>query len=192
MASSKFLVAMVVLYLGTAAGFTYTIWHLHNKVEALESSQAAAGAIEPQTFNIPNVDAHWNRLWNGFGPVPGDFSLLSRDFDRLIEGLASPSAELSRFSTAAPKISVEEDAEEYRVTVESPKGVDIEIQTELNERYLTLSGSLEGATSHDHHQTRFSNAFTRSILLGEPVEQAEMEVISEEGKVTVRVPKRLG
>ncbi len=193
MASSKLLVAVVVLYLAVAAGFVGTIWYLNHKVEHLVSAQSAAESVvpPPPIIAAPNIDAHWNRLWNGFDPMLGDFSLLNREFDQLFNRLSMPSGDLDQFSTTSPRISLEEDAKEYRVTVEAPEGMDVEIETELKESHLTVSGSVAGTTQDDQSQAKFSSAFSRSVLLDEPVEQAEMEVINEEGRITVRVPKRL-
>lgn len=195
--SRHLLFAALALCLAAIAGLGYTSWNLHKKVEALQSTQVyeARGADNQSVapLVVPNVDAHWNRLWNGFDPMLGDVSIFNQQMDRLFDRMTGQAwTSSSRNAAAAPAIKFEEDTKEYRVTIESPEGMDVELNTELNENMLSVSGNLERVEAQgDTGSSRFSSSFSRSILLAEPVDQSAMEVINDEDKITVRVPKRM-
>ncbi len=197
----KMLSACVVLCLAVIAGLGYSAWVLHEKVDQLETGESSkfssvAPLISPQLKN----DQYWNDVWGNFNTAPRDFSQMSQWMDDMMNSLTSGRSSLNQpgFSVfqQGPTIDFEETDSEYKVVIVKLEGEEVELNTEISDGVLSVSGKVKRSTSSNGNslfsQSQFSSEFSRRFVLDEPVDQAAMVVTNEKGKTIVRLPKLVG
>lgn len=186
--------ACVVLCLAVIAGLGYSTWTLHKKVAEIEKSNTPTyGVLEP---SLPPFTRN-NDIWKNFGSMPDDFSQMQTWANEMMENMMSknPGFNHPGFGALqqAPKIDFEESPNEYKVTIEMLEGEEVELNTEISDDVFTVSGRVKRSGSDEglrlFSQTQFSSKFSRTFVLDKPVDQAAMEVINENGKTIVRIPK---
>lgn len=186
--------ACVVLCLFVIAGLGYSTWMLHKKVAELDQSNTSTyGVMDP---SLPPLTGN-SGIWKNFGPMPDDFSQMQTWANEMMENMMSrtPGFNQPGFGALqqAPKIAFEESPSEYKATIEMLKGEEVELNTEISDGVLTVSGRVKRSGSDEglglFSQTQFSSKFSRIFVLDKPVDQAAMQVINENGKTIVRIPK---
>lgn len=129
------------------------------------------------------------------------FSFIDRFFDDALDpfNMMSPSLfrnrGLGNVSTLFPKVDVEETEDEIRVTANIP-GIDAEnINVEVGDDYLSLSGKIEKEDkSKDRHgkvyrYEREFGEFRREFALPRRVNKDGIVAESKNGVLSIRLPK---
>jgi len=100
-------------------------------------------------------------------------------------------SELAQFT---PKVEIEENDKEYLVHFEVPGIKAGEINIEVKDNLLTVSGerkkSEERNEKNFHYSERSYGSFQRSFTLPENVSQDKIEAKHDQGMLTVVVPKK--
>ena len=134
-------------------------------------------------YNYPKTSlSPWTR---GVSP----WSSFEREFDRLFSSAVS---DFNMFSNQGDlenfAVDLYEDADNHFVRAELP-GVDrSEINVEMVEGYLTISGKRTIAGANGEPEENFE--FSRSIAIPEAVQADKVTATYENGVLTVTLPKR--
>lgn len=188
---SKFLQTLLLLSFALIIGLGYHSWQLQQKVDAIESHSMSS----------------WSLPW-GSGADP--FSAM-RDLQQRMDawlgssGLNDPLFhapslspglldDLSLSGVASPKMMIEESSKAYTITIEVPQGKEVEINTSLENNYLSVSGVvknqddgvLHGLLGHSTQIMRF----TRQFPLADNIDERAMTIDHEEGQMILTIPKR--
>ncbi len=121
-----------------------------------------------------------------------------REFDRLFEeffrgfGLSRPAFDWP-MGEFAPSVRVEEDDKEIRVTAELPGVEEKDVNVQLSDNALTISGEKkeerEEKGKRVYHSERCYGMFRRVIPLPVEVDEEKAEASFKNGVLTVRLPK---
>jgi len=200
-AKLKILSACVVLCLAVIAALGYSTWALYGKVEKLENSQMATrGSIGPLLSPLSKNGAQSNDAWGNFSSMPRNFAQMEQWVDDIMNNtLSSRSTHVQPglgIFQQGPTIEFEENTEEYQVVVKMLEGEEVELNTEISDGVLSVSGKVKRSDANSRNsqfsRLQFSSEFSRTFLLDKPVDQAAMEVINEKGKTIIRLPKLIG
>ncbi|MEX0794403.1 MAG: Hsp20/alpha crystallin family protein [Pirellulaceae bacterium] len=92
-----------------------------------------------------------------------------------------------------PPINVSESAADYEVAVELPGLSPVDVNVELHDGRLTISGERKSETQSEerqyHRVEQVYGKFERVLKLGMPVNEEAVEANYNQGILTVRIPK---
>jgi HSP20 family protein len=101
-----------------------------------------------------------------------------------------------RAASLAPRIDVEEDEDSYELTVELPGMKQEDVQVELNQNMLTISGEKRASFDDRGEKKRRSRwsersygRFTRSFTLPHDADADRLEARFSDGVLTISIPK---
>ncbi len=184
----------IILCLGFTAFLAYSNWALHDKVTQLEKNQNASDVSPSLTKTATDRHHLFDAIWDRFNDMDKHFSQMDSMMNSMLSrhGLMKPLTVAHKM----PVIEFEETDDQYKVIIEAIDGEEMELNTEINNGVLSVSGKVKQTTSKNdnnvHSQSYFTGEFSRSFVLDEPVDQAGMEMINEQGKTIVVLPKQLG
>lgn len=134
----------------------------------------------------------WNPApqWLGLGRLTD----LRNEIDRLFE---APLADFARVSPLlsgwAPPLDMHEDKDNVYVKAELPGMKKEEIDLQLHERTLSISGERRDETRAEDGEVfraeRFVGKFQRTVLLPGPVDSTKVKAQYRDGILTVTLPK---
>ncbi len=148
--------------------------------------------------NIPNIPATYaeDPLWNVHREI-------DRLFDDMFTGFASPMSSLwaERSPMAGldrdlirPNVDIKETKNEYKITVEVPGVEKDDINLELSDHALAISGEKkhekEDQDERYHSIERSYGSFRRVISLPEDVKEEEIDASFKKGLLTISIPRR--
>jgi HSP20 family protein len=114
----------------------------------------------------------------------GRLANLQDELDRLFE---------SPLRAWTPALDVQEDKDNYSVSVELPGLKREDIQVTLNDGALVVSGERHGEKTEEgveiHRQERFYGKFQRALTLPAPVAAEKVKAQYKDGILTVTLPK---
>lgn len=124
------------------------------------------------------------------------FTSFRREMDRLFDDFLSP-AEPRSFgegSLVAPSIDLEETKDGYKLTAELPGLQEKDVQLEVRDNALTLSGEkrsehIEGEGQRTYTERSYGR-FERTIPLGSDIDRDKVEATFKNGVLTVNLPRR--
>lgn len=101
---------------------------------------------------------------------------------------------LSRAHPFASAINVEDKGDHFLVTVDLPGTEDSQLDVKLEDRTLTISGSVQSESKGTDkgrmlRQERRSGEFQRTVTLPGPVKADQMTTTNQKGVVTITIPK---
>jgi HSP20 family protein len=125
------------------------------------------------------------------------FTSFRREMDRLFDDFLSP-AEPRSFAgqgvTTWPSVDVEETKNGYRLTAELPGIEERDVELELRDNALKLSGEKRCEYEEGEGQRAYSERsygrFERTIPLGPDIDQEKVEARFRNGVLTVELPRR--
>lgn len=143
----------------------------------------------------------WNRGGlTSFGRDP--FSLFRSEMDRLFDDLLAPAAGEGRnFASPAqaaaafvrPSIDVDETDQAYRVSVELPGLTEKEVELNLRDNALTISGEKRSGREEERGGRRYAERsfgrFERTIPFPTEVDADRVDAVCQNGVLTVTLPK---
>ena len=216
------LAALLLCVLGLAAQ-TYYLWSLDQKYTAiahgatttsteltpLEEKILDAAADEPTVVPFPSVDPFAIGGTFGADPFAGIQAMRQR-MDALFgsvfgspmalgsSGLllnSVPGAGNSQFfSFRTPDIRLDETASEYRVYIDVPQSQEVELNTEIEDRTLSISGTVEQELDQNqagNAMAMFSqSSFARRFPLSHEVDEFAMVTEQTPTGLMVRIPKK--
>jgi HSP20 family protein len=120
---------------------------------------------------------------------------MNRMFDDFFEDFnQSPIAKITgKSGTFVPRMDVSENETEYTLTAELAGMDENDIQIEVLDDVLTIQGEKKSTRDENDEQSRLAERtygkFSRSVALGENVNQDAIEAAFRKGVLTVRLPK---
>lgn len=139
----------------------------------------------------------YSRGAGGLSPWGGDpFTGFRREMDRLFDDFFTLPAEGRSFAATEglrPSIDVEETEQAYKVTAEVPGMAEKDIELNLHENALTLSGEKrserkDGEASRQYVERSYGR-FSRTIPFPEEIDADKVEAHCSNGVLTVTLPK---
>ncbi len=117
-------------------------------------------------------------------PWSGLESEIERLFESALGDLADPA------STTRFPVDLFEDKDNTYVRAELPGISRSDINVEMVEDYLTISGTRKTSGEKDNGQNEQSFSFSRSVTIPEHVQSDKVSASYENGVLTVTLPKR--
>ncbi|WP_020407334.1 Hsp20/alpha crystallin family protein [Hahella ganghwensis] len=188
----------LAICIGVIAVLGYYTWSLHQKIEDLQN-RPYSGLPYP-SFNNPHTwPGDWDPWSDNWDPT-GKFSELQNYMDNLMNNMMPGNSIFSQqgfgLSPSSPKIDMENLSDKYVVTVTVPDSQDMELNTELADKVLTVSGKIKSSEEDSSDSLRkksiSTSRFSQSIKLTDPIDESRME-ISHQGKdILITIPKKTG
>jgi HSP20 family molecular chaperone IbpA len=119
--------------------------------------------------------------------MPNDPLLSQNGFSQLGFGL----------SPASPEVTMDEDSDEYKVVVKVPEGENLQLNTDLADNTLTISGKVESSAQEDDPSGKLlgkaesMSQFSQTITLNHPVDEAGMKIDRDGDDIVITIPKRV-
>lgn len=135
-------------------------------------------------------EAGW-RHWMESGPLAS----VRRELEDLVEGFLDREKLSSRSGILVPRVDVSETAETVEVTAELPGVKSNQVEVELQENRLIITGEFpDEEASREHERTyhcteRRRGRFWRSVLLPAMVKEGAVQAELREGVLQVVLPK---
>ncbi|MFM1897077.1 MAG: Hsp20/alpha crystallin family [Pseudomonadota bacterium] len=170
---------------------TYYLMSLQGQVEELRE-QLSAAEPAPAAFNPPTNPGSFPG-WGAADP----FTAMQLSMDALLgsslgNAFTSPTHGLS-WTTPTPDIALHETSEAYRIEVEVPEDSEVELQTDIEDNTVRLSGSvnLDSASNGSGLTAAFSarSQFSRSVDLPKLVNGLAMQTAREDDRIVITIPK---
>jgi len=187
---------ILFLVCGIAIGaLGYYALHLRQQVGEM---QANAAAGQQPTIGMANVPKNWD--------PNGQFAQMEKRMDDIMRQMMPNDPMLSQngfsqlgfgLSPSSPEVTMNEDTDQYKVVVKVPKGENMQLNTDLADNTLTISGKVESNAKEDDNsgkligQAESMSEFSQSITLDHPVDEAGMKVDRSGDDVVITIPKRM-
>ncbi|MGH6987566.1 MAG: Hsp20/alpha crystallin family protein [Caulobacteraceae bacterium] len=138
--------------------------------------------------------------WGGGGrltPYEDPFTSFRREFDRLFDDFLRPSEPRSfgaeRQGEARPAVDVRETEKEYEVCAELPGIEQKEVEINLRDNVLTISGEKRQEHKGEDHGRSWSERsfgrFTRTIPFDSEVDADKVRATCKDGLLKITLPK---
>ena len=115
-----------------------------------------------------------------FNEIDSWFNNVSSDFPSLVNGITS----------WRPKFEVLNTESAYRVRAEIPGMTKKDINIEVTDNLLTISGERKALKNEDHNYSEFSyGKFSRSFNLPDDVEENKIKASMKDGVLALQVPR---
>ncbi len=180
----------------------YFLWQVQAQLVADASSTSSI----PQSVQ-ERLDANWSRSLgaprsNSLGLLnqqwsADPFAQMQQQLDSMFNMFAAPSIGSSRaapLATSTPTLALTETESEYLVSVETSKGSNLEINTQLEANLLTVRGSVteDFSSSSNAFGSSFvsRSQFTRTFDLPKPVDELAMFTETNDDGLIIHVPKK--
>lgn len=157
-----------------------------------------SGPSDPYAAPFPDsFQGPFARNWPGFMDPSGQIAEMQRRMDELMNSMTQGFPFFNQqdfgFINSGPAISMTETPDAYQVTIAVPDGQEVELNTELNNNTLVVSGSVKsereengnGLSSRSMQESRFS----QSMHLPGELDEAGMRIEQADGQIVVTVPK---
>ena len=185
------------LCLTLTAWLAWSNWQLQQQIISISNTQQDETSqhvpewlrrLETQSAPLSSTrtPAPPSIAWDPFA----EMDRMQQQIDRWMQGAApglnlTPRSSLFSAATAQPDIRIEEDSDAYRVRISVPEGSELALDTEINERRLTVSGEVSahkdetgsGSMQRFFSSSQFSRQFTLNDSLGIRKETVGNEVI---------------
>ncbi len=97
------------------------------------------------------------------------------------------------FSTSVPVVNMTEKPDKYEVVVTVPQGKEVELNTEIENNRLIISGrtktSSENNSADVYSKSVSSSQFSQSVTLDKPVDESAMKTEKHGKELVITIPK---
>jgi len=187
--------------LSVIAGLGYYSWDLHRQVAQLQAGTEAELSAPVAQAKAPKLLPKPHNPFSGNFDPSGQFAEMQKRMDRMMKQIMPDDPLLnqnafSMSSTDSPEVTMDESSDKYTVTVKLPKGENMDLNTELSDNTLTISGQVK-TTSKDSAgnfigQAQSTSEFSQSITLADPVTESGMKVDRHGQNIVITIPKQVG
>lgn len=172
-----------------------------------QSQQEGQGSVQntPQNVNPFNgfsdpLDNPWRNDWPGFMMPGSGYTEMQKRMDELMNSMTRGFPFFNQndfgfgFMAGGPAISMTEDSQAYLVTIQIPEGQNVELETEISNKTLIISGSVKseqeeagvaGFNSRSMQESRFS----QSMYLSEDIDEEAMAIERNDEEIVISIPK---
>lgn len=187
----KLLRLLVGLCLIIICGLGYHSWQLSKKIQA--SSQETVNPLPFSSMLDP-----WPKGWDTSGRFSDLHNMMNEMMNRLSPGSSVFNNQGFGFSQPSPRITMKESAEEFTVVVSVPQGQEVELNTELSDNLLNISGKINNKTEEKLDQlfgntqsfsTLSSSRFSQTMTLPAEIDETGMTITHGESEITIKIPK---
>jgi HSP20 family molecular chaperone IbpA len=163
-------------------------YHNYKLVKEIEQRKAFEDIPPLAALHDP-----WLEPWD----PTGDFARVHAQMDKMMQQMMPGSMFSQRgfgFATAMPKINLKEFADRYEVTVDMPKGQQVDLSAQLTDGVLNISGKVknEQRTEKDQQYSEMfsTSQFSQSVTFDHPIDESGMKVKREQQNMLIIVPKK--
>lgn len=160
--------------------------------QSQQGNNAPASSNPLAGFNDPFMDSFFIRPSSSFAEMQQHMDEL---MNSMTQGFPFFNQEDFGFGliSSGPAITMTENSDAYRIVIAIPEGQEVEVNTELNNNFLMVSGSVKserdesisGFSSRSMQESRFS----QSLYLSDAVDEAGMQVERNDNEIVITVPK---
>ncbi len=149
--------ASVVVCILIIGGLSYNTWNLSKEVEAIKTSPPSATLDSGLT---PQLVAPWPDNFDprsGNWDPTGQFEAARKRMDEIMGSMLPGNSIFSNqgfgLSPASPRVLMKETEDEYRIVVDVRGGQDVELNTNLEDGVLTISGVVNNSSQESGTDT---------------------------------------
>ena len=177
--------------IGTVGAQTWYTHRLADKLKAVESSQSAEAA--PQ----PDDDISYDNPWSW---MQADMMRMQAQMDHMFEAAfnGAPMMDQGIWGNGS-QVSLSEEGDNYVVKAEIPGADKGDIKVNLDDRLLSLSAQVQGnrnesngdsnGGSNGFRRETYSSSFQQAMTLPGPVDASRMKSDFKDGVLTITIPK---
>ena len=205
----KWLSAVVGVCLVTIGLLGYYALTTKDKIDSLQAqsdTRLSAPALafsdpQPGTLN-PIINPQIMNPNNGTIGMLGNFQDLQKRMDDMMSRVFSGQSmfnqqDINSFfgpGMSTPEVSITESTNEYQVIVKVPEGQSIELNTEVSDNVLKISGEVKDSTESNNgnmiQKSYSSSHFSQTLSLSEPVIESAMKTEHEGNDIIIHIPKQ--
>lgn len=194
----KILIGGVVLCLVIIAGLGYNTWSLNQKVGKLEANTHFFFNSMPFFTSSGNHNTQFNTMMKNFPKMPQSFAGINQWMNQVMHQVI-PSNMIQNIAqlqgaNLSPHITFKNHRHRYEFIVHFAKGQHIQINSEISNHVLHISGSLNQKNSQKSQQfmsnSQFSSEFSQSYTLNQPVDQNTMKIIHHKHEIDIIILKK--
>ena len=193
----KWLSVLVLICLLLIGPLAHYIWLLKSKNDAtqihLNSNLHALQDpfFSPRSNKIDPLNDHWG--------ASGNFLALQKRMDELMSEMMRGESILSNPSfghtRSSARVSMNESPEEYKVTVTVAQGEEVELNTELTDGILKISGKVKISSADSitgfMARSQSISQFSQSMVLSEAIDESAMKTEQNDNEIVIRIPKKI-
>ncbi len=192
----QWLIISVIICLILIGALGHYIWVLNKSLESLQSqTNSQEQLIQPPLITPwPKDWDPWKDPWNS----SEDFSALQKNMDEMMNRMMPGQSIFSNrgfgLSLSSPQVKMTESSDEYKIVVTIPEGQEVELNTELTDGVLKISGKVK-RSSEDNSGDVFAHLhstsqFSQSVTLTKAVDDSAMKTEHNENEIVIRIPKK--
>lgn len=192
------LVIVPTLCLAGMGALGYSNWQLRQEVAALKSGSldkpSPASVLgspnrspnTPPNNPTPQSNDPFDNFFNGNWDPFADIQKMQQQMQQMMQ---QGGAQTFTFNAAQPDIDLQESKDAYVVNIKIPKGSDIELNTEVDDNQLVVSGKVSSKANKGGANIVSSSQFTRSFPLAKPVDSLGMTSETKDDTMIITLPK---
>lgn len=188
------------LCLTLTAWLAWSNWQLQQRLNTLSDHRSPMAQqsepdwlqrLAPQTTPAPTSPSTWDPF--------AELDRMQQQMEQWMQGSifsGSPSMQSNLFDMklSQPDIRLEEDSDAYRITIAVPENSEIELNTQVDERTLTINGtitqSMDNLSAGISRNFRSSSRFSRQFTLNDDADSLGVTTESIDQTMVVTIPKR--
>lgn len=182
---TRWLGGLLILCVVAIAAESFFLWDLHKQ----EKMQAA------QTFS-----ASWPKNWNPWSDKwapSGQFMQLQKQMNKLMSQMSPGNSIFSHqgfgLSPASPKITMQDEADQYKVIVQVPKGEDVQVNTNMTGNQLTINGKVKESKQQQANnfqgQSLAVSQFSQTMDFPAAIDESKVKIKHDDNRIVITVPK---
>lgn len=186
-------------YVYQSSGRSTGVAQSQESIPASIQERLAEHMAKPDRIDNPNIQQAF-----GFGSGVDQFQLMQNQIDRLFNSFAPSLGNSfgpgvngfnSFLSQPQPALDLVETPEEYIVSLERSPGEDVQLETNIENKLLTIQGTIETEMIDTAKGRSLSSAslrqFSQSLPLSSEIDEYGITTTYNEDKIVVRVPKKI-
>ena len=191
----RILGAALTLSLLVIDALSYKTWNLSNEVEELTETPPRSD-FSPDSESRPQWPENFDP-WSGNWDPTGQFTAARKRMDAMMQAMLPGNSIFSHhgfgLSPSSPKVSVIDEEDEYRIVVDMVSGQEVEVNTEMENGVLTISGKInshsENSSGNVYGRSHATAQFSQSMTLPEPVDESAMKIDQRDDEIVIIIPK---
>lgn len=163
---------------------SFYLWKLHQKLDSYQTR-----SIFDPWGPLPQLTDPWD---------PNDhFSEFHKRINELMNRAIPGSSLFSHsgmgLSTPTPKITMNENADQYEITVHVPEGQNVELTTDISGNTLSITGKIhhtdESKSGTAVSKSMTTSQFSQSMTLRYPVKESDIKMEQDDNNIVITIPK---
>ncbi len=163
-------------------------------------TQVTPQVQQTPAVKVPSVDPladPWATIASDPFDVDKAFMQMQKHMDEMMSRMQPGRSIFSQhgfgFSNSVPIVNMTEKPDKYEVVVSVPQGQEVELNTEIENNRLIISGRTKNSSENNsadvYSKSVSSSQFSQSVTLEKPVDEAAMKTEKNGKELVITIPK---